>query len=295
MVSSTGTPPRVPHAARLALGTAQFGEAYGISNRHGRPSDAEVEEILGLARTLGIDTIDTAAAYGDAEAVLGAAGTTSFQVISKLAPGIAPSDVPAAIDASLARLRRDRLDGLLVHRCVLGGEILELLAAMRADRRVSAVGVSAYHPHEVQWLLARHAPLDLIQAPCSLFDQRFVSIFGQLASLGIDVHARSVFLQGLYFLRDDELTGTLEPARAPLQRARALAARHDLPLAAMLLRYVAALVGVSRIVIGVDSAPQLLASAEAMKGDRRIDELIPELRALALTDERVLLPSHWRR
>ena len=56
---------------KLALGSAQFGLAYGISNSHGKVSMNEVFRILTLAKSLGINTIDTASAYGNSEDVLG--------------------------------------------------------------------------------------------------------------------------------------------------------------------------------------------------------------------------------
>src|SRR5688500_5343857 len=55
----------------LTLGTVQLGLDYGIANRDGRPGEAEAEAILETAITGGITTLDTARAYGEAEAVIG--------------------------------------------------------------------------------------------------------------------------------------------------------------------------------------------------------------------------------
>ena len=54
-------------AKRLILGTAQFGLPYGISNQRGQIPEAEVAAILAEAAKAGIDTLDTAAAYGSSE------------------------------------------------------------------------------------------------------------------------------------------------------------------------------------------------------------------------------------
>ncbi len=52
---------------KLALGTAQFGMNYGIANSSGKVNHEEAREILSLGRSVGIDTLDTAIAYGDSE------------------------------------------------------------------------------------------------------------------------------------------------------------------------------------------------------------------------------------
>ena len=71
---------------RIALGTAQFGMDYGIANTKGQVTRSEVKEIIQLAESRGIDTIDTAIVYGESEACLGDAGVQGFKVITKLPP-----------------------------------------------------------------------------------------------------------------------------------------------------------------------------------------------------------------
>ena len=94
---------------RLALGTAQFGIPYGIANTSGQVDQAEVQAILNYANLMGIDTLDTAIAYGESEKRLGNVGVSNWKVISKL-PEI-PSDcknltkwVRSHVDKSLSRL-----------------------------------------------------------------------------------------------------------------------------------------------------------------------------------------------
>ena len=56
---------------RLALGTAQFGIEYGITNRRGKLREDEISKILSIADSRGVGGLDTAPAYGDSEALLG--------------------------------------------------------------------------------------------------------------------------------------------------------------------------------------------------------------------------------
>ena len=52
---------------KITLGTVQFGINYGISNQHGVPSDTELQTIFKVAKSSGIQQLDTAKAYGNAE------------------------------------------------------------------------------------------------------------------------------------------------------------------------------------------------------------------------------------
>lgn len=140
----------------LALGTAQFGQRYGVANAAGRvPADAAAA-ILALAGEHGIDTLDTAVAYGESEACLGEIGVSSWRVITKL-PAAPDADTDAAqwiemhVQGSLRRLRRERLDGLLLHRaadlCGAHAEtLLRTLASLKSRGLIGAAGVLDLRP-----------------------------------------------------------------------------------------------------------------------------------------------------
>ena len=69
---------------KLILGTAQFGQNYGITNVMGKVSEVEIKSIFRNARSNQIHTLDTASSYGDSELVLGNIGVSDFDVITKL-------------------------------------------------------------------------------------------------------------------------------------------------------------------------------------------------------------------
>ena len=108
-------------ANRLALGTVQFGLRYGVANTSGQVSLDEVTAILQQAWAAGVDTLDTAIAYGESEQRLGEIGVEGWRVVSKLpAMPSDPSDIGGwvedAVECSLRRLNIDCLYGLLLHR-----------------------------------------------------------------------------------------------------------------------------------------------------------------------------------
>lgn len=252
----------------LALGTAQFGSRYGVANRQGEITVNEGAAILTLARAHGIDTLDTAISYGDSEQRLGELGVSDWRVVSKLPAAPASCTdmagwVEAEVVASLGRLEVPHLEGLLLHRpaqlCEPGGEGLwRALERLKTLGFVRKIGISIYEPSELKNIVGR-VPVDLVQAPLNVLDRRLVDSgwLARLASAGVEVHARSVFLQGLlvmpsatrpaHFAKWAWLLGTYDAwveqsGRTPMQAC---------------LGYVLAIPEINRVVIGVDSAAQL--------------------------------------
>jgi aryl-alcohol dehydrogenase-like predicted oxidoreductase len=196
--------------AKVALGTAQFGVPYGIANAHGQVRQQDVTRILYAARARGVDTLDTAIAYGTSERALGAAGVDAFEVVTKL-PALpigteVQSWVRQQVQCSLKTLGIDRLHGLLLHHPddLLGPQGQSLLASLRAIRDAgltSGIGVSVYEPEQLM-RLAPYMPFDLVQLPFNVLDHRMSESgwLDRLADSGTIVHARSAFLQGLLLM-----------------------------------------------------------------------------------------------
>lgn len=280
---------------RLALGTAQFGLAYGVNNTAGQPSRAIVAEILAAARAAGLLLLDTAAAYGDSEARLGELTSQEFTLITKIAAG-APAEVTAQLAASLARLRRPSVYGVLFHAfgpLRNNPAAWQALQAARAAGQTLRIGVSLYHPHEAEWLLAEGLDFDLVQLPYNVFDQRFGPLLPELAAQGVEVHVRSAFLQGLLLRESTELPPFFQPLAPKLAQLRTLAAAAGVPLPALLLLFAATAPGVARAVVGVDSMANLRENLAAAAFLPQAEALRPALMALAETTDTFILPYSW--
>lgn len=282
---------------RLALGTAQFGLAYGLNNQAGQPSPAAVAEVLAAAQAAGLTLLDTAVAYGNSEARLGelAGDNAGFSLITKLPAG-PPAQVAQHLAGSVARLRRTQLYGVLFHAfgpLQAQPAAWQALQAARAAGQVTRIGVSLYHPHEAEWLLAQGWDIDLVQVPYNVLDQRFAAVLPQLAARGVEVHVRSAFLQGLLLREPASLPEFFQPLAPKLQRLRALAAEANVPLPAALLLFAAYAPGVARAVIGVDSVANLHENLAAADYLAAAESLRPALAALAEPTDTFILPYTW--
>nr|WP_236018577.1 aldo/keto reductase [Hymenobacter sp. BT559] len=282
---------------RLALGTAQFGLAYGLNNQAGQPTTLAVAEVLAAAQAAGLTLLDTAAAYGNSEARLGelAGDNAAFSLITKLPAG-PPAQVAQHLAESLARLRRGKLYGVLFHAfgpLQAQPAAWQALQAARAAGQVARIGVSLYHPHEAEWLLAQGWDLDLVQVPYNVLDQRFAGVLPRLAAHGVEVHVRSAFLQGLLLREPASLPPFFQPLAPKLHQLRALAHEAGVPLAAALLLFAAYAPGVARAVIGVDSVANLHENLRAASYLAAAETLRPALAELAEPTDTFILPYAW--
>lgn len=284
---------------KLALGTAQFGLNYGIANHGGQVSQAEAGRILALAAARGIDMLDTAIAYGDSEQALGQLGVADWQIVTKL-PSL-PDDckdvaawVEMQISGSLARLGVARLHGVLLHRPDQlfgphGAQLLFALKNLKEQGMTRKIGVSVYAPDELERLF-NAMDFDLVQAPLNILDRRLMdSGWAQrLKGLGVELHVRSVFLQGLLLMPSN-----MRPAKfsrwAALWSAweRWLAETGLTPLQAC-LNFALALPEVDKVVIGVDSADHL---REILAASDRLLPGMPEWPGAL--DPDLLHPARW--
>ncbi len=286
--------------SRLILGTAQFGLDYGVANTAGRITKEAGRKILLTARQEGIRRLDTAIAYGISEQALGEYGVTDFEVISKL-PAV-PEDCKDAADwvekqvfASLARLNVPVLDGLLFHRPdqLLGPQgkaIVRSLEQLVADQLVKKTGLSVYSPETLHAFLSA-CPVDIIQAPFNLFDQRLITSgwLPRLKAANIEVHTRSAFLQGLLLMPENKLPSYFAPWKTHIARWYNWLNKHpeitatQACLSAPLLQP-----GIDAVVVGVDNADQL---RDIISMSTRTTIALPDFQ---IEDIELIDPSNWR-
>lgn len=285
-------------ALRLGLGTAQFGLAYGVSNAAGQVSMEEAERILDAAHEAGIRTLDTAAAYGEAESVLGQLHAGEhFDIVSKTMPLCerGAAQALAGVQRSLDLLGPKPLAVLLVHhaRDLAGDEGARLwdgLVGLREQGRVKRIGFSAYFEDDPVALSRKFAP-DVVQLPLSVLDQRPLQsgAMAALAAMKVAVHARSVFLQGLLFLDGSRMPRGIADAAPAIARARDSFSRAGVTPVSAAVAFVMARPEVERVIVGVTKVAELrelIAAAEAPAPDL-------DWSALALNDQRALTPSLW--
>lgn len=285
---------------RLALGTVQFGLAYGVANKRGQINFAEAHEILLRARVAGIDTLDTAVAYGESESMLGAVGVDQWKVVSKLPELPAGCEDIAAwvrseVAGSLSRLKIPKLHALLLHRsqdllAPQGAALYAALTELKIDGLVAKVGVSVYGPEELEVVWPKFR-LDLVQSPFNVFDRRLLNSgwLKRLHQAGTEVHVRSVFLQGLLLLPAEERRAEFAGWQDLWLKWDAwLKAEELTPLRASLM-FALSRPEIDRVVVGVDSVSHL---AEILSAPTAEPIHFPN--SLESSDLHLINPTKWK-
>lgn len=285
--------------SRLALGTVQFGLAYGVANQEGQVSRSAAKAMLELAAEHRVDTLDTAIAYGESEACLGEAGTAGFKVVSKLPPlpeGCTAVDtwVQEQLAMSLARLGAGSMYGLLLHRPEqlledVGAALYRALQRLQEAGQVRKIGISIYDPGQLDALISRYR-FDLVQAPLNLVDRR-LHTSGWLQRLkdgGVEVHTRSAFLQGLLLMPKSAIPARFAPWAELWDRWHGWLGAHDMTAVQACLAYPLSFPGIDRVVVGADSMGQLSEILLAAAVDGHHD--FPDLQCDA---EDLINPARW--
>jgi len=252
---------------RIVLGGAQLGLPYGVLNGGETLSREEVARILDTAVGQGIDSIDTAIAYGQSELLIGETAQNRFNIISKLPP--LPSEVSNVsewvhmqVDASLARLKCKSLDALLLHRPQdlveqHGAELYAAINSLKIKKIIQRFGISIYAPDELDGIIGKF-DIDVVQAPLNVFDRRILGVIDQLTARNIEVHVRSVFLQGVLIASPKDRPQRFQPWSEHFAQFDTWVHSTGLSAMACCLGFALQQPGVAKLVIGTTSAESLV-------------------------------------
>ncbi|GAB3254148.1 aldo/keto reductase [Larkinella harenae] len=299
--------------SQLTLGTVQLGLNYGISNSGGIPDSQESFRMLRYAAEAGINTLDTARQYGHSEQILGDFLTTQplaqpIHLVSKFKispghlshPNRAWNEVYNSVKQSVDTLKIDKLPVCLLHK---GAEPIDavmkllptLLRQLQEEDLIDIGGLSAYCPEDVAASLTENE-VEALQIPLNIFDQRLLQngVLDQLALSSKLVFARSVFLQGLFFMKPDQLSGNLKNAGCHLKRLQKMAEQTHLSIAQLAFSFVRDLPAVNSLVFGAVNEAQIRQNIELLNGPAIPASVRTEMQdVFQQMDEAIITPGLW--
>ena len=201
---------------KIILGSANFDQIYGIKKNFIKKS--EIKKLFDLALKNKIKTIDTSPLYNKSEKIIGLLNNNRFKIISKIPKP--PKNIKREnikkwlkqnVMISLKNLKIKKFECLLLHNansllCKNGDEIYKGIRNMKINGFTSKIGVSIYDFNVLDKILKKFK-FNLIQAPFNILDQRLVKKgwLKKLKKRKIEVHARSIFLQGILLLKHNQL------------------------------------------------------------------------------------------
>lgn len=292
--------------SKLILGSANFGLQYGIANKRKLDKD-EVFEILDKASVQGIWGIDTARGYGNAENVIGeyfARHGKTLNIITKLSQKEYNSEkeVEDEVILSMENLTVPYIDIVLVHSFDAfrksGAVILSALKSLINSNKIGQFGISVYHPNEAEAFLSKVNESVAVEFPINLFDQRFLEgdLLKRIKENGHSLLARSIFLQGVFFMEPARLEGIFVRIADKVIKMRELADNLSIGIGCLAALFVIGNQWIDGVIMGVDSLKHFISNIDCLRENnkelfRRIEPLVAELR---VDDEEIILPYRWK-
>lgn len=273
---------------------------YGATNLTGVPTDKVLRELLRQACNADISLIDTAPAYGNSEIVLGRlrAGE-NFDFITKTLTRGAMPDVATMVTEfhrSLRRLRKPAIKGLLFHDAEIltstaGTALFDGARQLKDDGLVQKLGVSVYSTKQIDAVLGKF-DVDMVQLPINLFDQRLLvsGALNRLKDRGVEIHARSAFLQGVMLSTPEQLPRKVAMFSPFINKFRERISELKLSPVEACLGFLLSIEAIDHIVVGVTSALELAEVLLALESTVQSDTFSD----LAIDNPYLVDPRFWR-
>lgn len=294
----------------LMLGTVQFGLPYGIANRTGQPSYGDVVEMVATAIQGGVNCLDTAAAYGESEQILGRVlGELKILddvvVVTKTRPvpdesfedmNEARQIIEASVESSRRHLGLDRLPLVLFHR-ERDIRFLEMALEMVDRGWVEKIGVSCGNEAGVAAYLLKEPAVSALQLPCNLLDRRHrdTDVMRRAPGTNTAIFLRSVFLQGLLVMDESSIPDHLVDVIPARRQFEAIAQQAGLTLGELAVRHALGMEGVTSVLVGVESLKQMRDNLELFGRGALSDDVQAAVDGIRpVISDRTITPGMWR-
>ena len=284
------------YRAKIGIGTVQFGLHYGINNSKGVPDNEEIKKIFILAAESGIQVVDTAPGYGDAESKIRQFSEQKFKVVTKFPVVKDGEELEYRLSSSLNKLKTNSVYGYLAHNSdnLLTHPVLwRTLLRAREKGQIKKIGYSLYSCEQLEKLLELKMIPDLVQLPYSILDRKFEAFLSQLKTLKTEIHVRSVFLQGFYFMNDSTLPEKLNPLKKNLQELHQCCEKFGVTIGSLALNFVLYNKFIDNAIIGVDTTVQLQHNIETVQSWKQNPEISEHINRIQVVNKELLNPANW--
>jgi aryl-alcohol dehydrogenase-like predicted oxidoreductase len=285
---------------KLILGTAQLGMNYGINN-YGKLSEDNVFDILEFAYNNNIKILDTAEIYGEALTLIGlflkANPKKDFKIISKLSLDnkLQNNDIFQHLESNLKILNTKYYHGYMIHNfkdLKKYPEIYGQLQNAKTRGYINNIGISLYEEYEIIDVVDNYN-FDFIQVPFNLLDNEKSKrdILKRAKNKKIDIHVRSIFLQGLFFTPNNKYSPQLKPLNKYIMKINEIAKANKTNLETLAIHYPVKKNYIDKIIIGVHDLKQFDKNIKILNSDIYVPE--DEIERIDVKEKELLKPYNW--
>ena len=262
---------------KIIMGGAQFGMKYGIANKNGEISSKQLNQILNYAVNNKMTLIDTAISYDRSlkkifELTQKKKLKKKFQVIIKI--------------NDLSSLQFIEFEKLFLHfdvHCIMAHSS-EIFLKKTFQKKIKLlrkffkfkIGVSIYENKELERLKKFYNMINIIQIPYNIinfknFDDK---IFYRLKKNKIELHARSIFYQGVLLMNENKIQKLFKKFSINFIRLKALSKINKIDLNFLCIKFVQDQKFFDKWVFGFDSLRQLKEIIKNINSKKKIPDKI---------------------
>jgi len=292
----------------LILGTAQWGSKYGITNKTGKTSSREIDKIFKYCNKNNIKFFDTARDYGKSEKIIGGFNkkySSKIKIISKIKnfqfenTKFDKKRIKELILLTHLNVRQNSIEGMLIHDDNLlkdkyFADLWELLIELKEENKIKKIGISTYKNNIDNKFLKKYK-FDIVQLPFNIYDQSRSEngFIKKLNDNNIEIHVRSVFLQGILLQNYKKLKGIFSEIKDHQKKMHNFFESQGMTLIEGCLRAVVQNQNINKLIIGCNDVLQLKEIHHTFLNINRSQEKI-NLKKFMISNKKIINPSLWK-
>jgi len=286
---------------KVILGTAQLGLDYGINN-YGKLSKKESFRILDYAFDNKIKFLDTAESYGNSIELLASFFKKNpgkrFGIFSKLdlKDTRVIKNTKSHLKSILAKMNLETIHGYMIHNfsdLKKFPEVLDNLIELKKIGLINNVGVSLYKEEEIEDVISNYE-VDFIQIPFNLLDNQCekIDIFKKINDKGVEIHARSIFLQGLFFKPYDKYSNQLKPLVKYMKIVDKIIRESNSNIETLAINYPLKKDYINKVIFGVHNLRQFNKNIKIINSRHELD--LDKIDLINVKEKELLKPYNWK-
>ena len=284
---------------RLILGTAQFGMDYGITNKSGEISFNQIIKILNYLKKNKVNYLETANSYSTSERKIGKYHLKfkkKFKIITKFS--IRNNlNINYQYQKSVLQLGY-KPEIIFAHtgKDYLNKNFRLKLFQLKKKFKIKKIGVSIYSPSEFYKILKVEKP-NIIQVPCNILDKRFLDkkILTIAKRNKIQIHARSIFLQGLLFMEKNEIIKRFKNTKKTFNKLEVICNKEKISLGELALLWISKKKEINKFIIGIDNYNQIIKNIKILRNKKIKNLSIDEVDKINIYNNKITKPYLWKK
>jgi aryl-alcohol dehydrogenase-like predicted oxidoreductase len=260
---------------KLIIGTVQFGLKYGITNKQGKVTDSDLDNIFSFCNNFNITHFDTAQDYGNSEDIIKKYKDIYENIVIITKCKLKNKPVKETIELSINKFYK--INYFLLHSYDdYNIEAIETLTQFKKLNKIHKIGVSIYNVEEGLKILKENK-IDAIQLPFNYLDKQWFNKEFQdlLKKTNIEIHVRSIFLQGILLNPIVKKPSNISEEDFSNLNNCIDEICEELKLSKLELcfAYINSFDWIDKFLIGIDNYDHLLLNYEIMKNNKKLNEV----------------------